>query len=73
MQTLVFNTTTKSVKLYESQSENSSILFTADNVPTVKMIDGYYEVMQIIQTESTEARVPIARFPIAATNMLIKK
>jgi hypothetical protein len=72
MQTLVFNTTTKSAKLYEG-NESSSILYTFDSVPTVKIIEGYYEVMQIDATSVEEKRVPVARFPIANTNMLIKK
>jgi hypothetical protein len=72
MQTLVFNTSTKSVKLYEG-NESSPILYTFDSVPTVKIIEGYYEVMQIDATSVEEKRVPVARFPIANTNMLIKK
>ena len=72
MQTLVFNTTTKSAKLYEG-NETSPILYTFDSVPTVKIIEGYYEVMQIDATSVEEKRVPVARFPIANTNMLIKK
>jgi hypothetical protein len=72
MQTLVFNTTTKSAKLYEG-NESSSILYVFDNVPTVKIEDGYYQVMQVDGTSTEEKRVPVARFPIANTNMLIKK
>ena len=72
MQTLVFNTSTKSAKLYEG-NESSSNLYTFDSVPTVKIIEGYYEVMQIDATSVEEKRVPVARFPIANTNMLIKK
>ena len=72
MQTLVFNTATKSAKLYEG-SESSSILYTFNDVPTVKIEDGFYQVMQIDGTSTEEKRVPVARFPIANTNMLIKK
>lgn len=72
MQTLVFNTTTKSAKLYEG-NESSSILHVFDNVPTVKIEDGYYQVMQVDGTSTEEKRVPVARFPIQNTNMLIKK
>jgi hypothetical protein len=72
MQTLVFNTSTKSVKLYEA-SVSSTILFTFDNVPTVKIEEGYYQVMQMDSTSTEEKRVPVARFPIANTNMIIKK
>jgi hypothetical protein len=72
MQTLVFNTSTKSVKLYEGV-EQGNILYTFNDVPTVKIEDGYYQVMQIDTTSVEEKRVPVARFPIANTNMLIKK
>ena len=72
MQTLVFNTSTKSVKLYEG-NESSPILYTFDSIPTVKIEVGYYQVMQIDKTSAEETRVPVARFPITNTNMLIKK
>lgn len=72
MQTLVFNTSTKFAKLYEG-NETSPILYTFDSVPTVKIVENYYEVMQIDPTSVEGTRVPVARFPIANTNMLIKK
>ena len=72
MQTLVFNTSTKSVKLYEG-NESSPILYMFENVPTVKIEEGYYQVMQLDVTSTEEKRVPVARFPIANTNMIIKK
>jgi hypothetical protein len=72
MQTLVFNTTTKSAKLYEGD-DRSTILYTFDSVPTVKIVENYYEVMQIDATSVEGTRVPVARFPISNTNMLIKK
>jgi hypothetical protein len=73
MQTLVFNTSTKSVKLYEDKQEKSEILYQFDNVPTVKIEEGYYQVMQMDSTSTEEKRVPVARLPIANTNMIIKK
>jgi hypothetical protein len=72
MQTLVFNTTTKSAKLYEG-NDHSTILHSFDSVPTVKIEEGYYQVMQVDGTSVEDKRVPVARFPIANTNMLIKK
>ena len=72
MQTLVFNTTTKSAKLYEG-AESSTILYTFNDVPTVKIEYGFYQVMKVDGTSVEEKRVPVARFPIANTNMLIKK
>ena len=73
MQTLVFNTTTKTAKLYGGKAEDSEILYTFGDVPTVKIEDGFYQVMQIDGTSVEEKRIPVARFPIANTNMLIKK
>jgi hypothetical protein len=70
MQTLTFNTTTKNVKL----NDNSTILYVFDNVPTVKILEGYYEVIQENPDATTETkRYPVARFPIANTNMIIEK
>ena len=68
MQTLVFNSTTKKVQLL-SGSRDSVLLETFDNVPTVKVETGYYEVMQI----QGEQKVPVLRVPMANTNMLIKR
>lgn len=76
LQTLLFNTTLRTVKVYES-GEESKIIYHFSNVPTVKVKeDGhYYEVIQkttdIITSE--EKSIPIARFPIANTNMIIEK
>lgn len=73
MQTLVFNTSTKSAKLYDGKAEDSEVLYTYSDVPTVKIVENYYEVMQVDGTSVEEKRVPVARFPISNTNMLIKK
>ena len=69
MQTLVFNSTSKTVKLYEG-NEKSEILYSFSNISTVKANEtsGFYELIQKIEDEK---RLPVARFPIAATNMLI--
>jgi hypothetical protein len=69
-QTLVFNTATKSVKVYADTIENSRILFNYDNVPTVGLRDGYYEVMQ---KDDTDKSTPVLRLPMANTNMVINK
>jgi len=70
MQTLVFNTTTKSVKVTEGSLETSTILFKYENVPTVKVLEGFYEVMQ---KDEFEKSTPVLRLPMANTNMVIKK
>jgi hypothetical protein len=68
MQTLVFNTTTKSVKVTEG--DNLTILFQYENVPTVKVLDSLYEIMQ---KDEFDKATPVLRLPIANTNMVIKK
>jgi hypothetical protein len=68
MQTLVFNTTTKQVKLYEGQAEYTKMLFHFSNVPTVKVLENTYEVMV---KDELEKSYPTLRVPISNTNMLI--
>jgi hypothetical protein len=75
MQTLVFNTTTKTVVVYEGTAQESPIGYQFQNISTVKPREGYYELIQkeakgdnIIETSQ-----PVARFPISNTNMLIKE
>lgn len=68
MQTLFFYTTEKRVVLM-SEIMGGYELISFDNVPTVKIEDGYYEVMQKTDTNT----IPVLRVPISNTNMLIKK
>jgi hypothetical protein len=70
MQTLIFNTTTKEVTI----KEGTTIMYQFINVPTVKPMDGYYEVYS--RTEDLDGNtqtVPVFRAPIAMTNMVIWK
>ena len=69
MQTLTFNSTTKKVQLLSGSRGDSKLLENFEDVPTVKIMDGYYEVMQI----QGEQKVPVLRVPMANTNMLIQK
>jgi hypothetical protein len=69
MQTLTFNSTTKKVQLLSGSREPGMLLETFDNVPTVKVENGYYEVVQI----QGEQKVPVLRVPMANTNMLIQR
>ena len=72
MQTLVFNTKTKSVTVY-SDKLGSTMISNFSDVPTVKVMESYYEVVRKqLDEEGNEVRVPVARFPIANTNMLIQ-
>lgn len=73
MQTLTFNTTTKTVKLYSGKAENSEVVYSFTNVPTVKREESYYEVMEETENDGMKQRFPVARFPISNTNMLIFK
>lgn len=70
MQTLIFNTTDKTVNVYSGQVGKSELIFQFDNIPTVKVQEGYYEVMQ---KGDDERSIPILRLPIQATNMRIMK
>jgi hypothetical protein len=70
MQTLIFNTTDKTVYVYSGQVGKSELIFQFDNVPTVKVQEGYYEVMQ---KGDDERSIPILRLPISGTNMRIMK
>ena len=67
MQTLVFNSTDKTAVLQEGFRGTELLNFK--DVPTVKVENGYYEVIQI----QGEQKVPVLRVPMANTNMLIRK
>ena len=67
MQTLVFNSTEKTAVLQEGFRGTELLNFK--NVPTVKVENGYYEVMQI----QGEQKVPVLRVPMSNTNMIIQK
>ena len=69
LQTLQFNTTTKSVKVVQNL-EDSKVLFQYENVPTVKVLDSLYEVMQ---KDEFDKSTPVLRLPISNTNMVINK
>lgn len=72
MQTLIFNSTTKTAVLFEKNLD-SDILFKFENVPTVRVAYGFYEVMKTEIIPNGERQIPVARFPASNTNMLIKK
>jgi hypothetical protein len=72
MQTLTFNTTTKQVKLLDGPRGSSVVTETFNNVSTVKIEDGFYQVMQKT-SEDTNSALPVMRVPIANTNMIIEK
>ena len=70
MQTLIFNTTTKSIGLYEGISNRNEVITVMDNISTVKVREDFYEVMQKDEFDKT---FPVLRVPISNTNMFIEK
>lgn len=70
MQTLLFNTTTKTIKLYEGPVDSGAVLLEMNSIPTVKIMEDFYEVRQ---SDEFEKQYPVLRLPIANTNMFIKK
>lgn len=75
LQTLVFNTTTKTVKITSLSQGVNETIFYFENIPTVKVKEeGFYEVIQKEKTiDGHESNFPIARFPISNTNMIIER
>jgi len=70
MQSLTFNTKSKTIVLTDGRRGDSTIIETMDNVSTVKVsLDGFYEVMQRPNEDSNA--LPVMRLPIAHTNMFI--
>lgn len=67
MQTLIFNTTLKTVELQFENGETKRF----EDVPTVFVGEGYYEVRQTDMME--DKRYPVYRVPIEKTNMEIKR
>lgn len=75
MQTLVFNTTEKTIVLW-SGGRGSEILMRYDRISTVKIGDGFYEAMQREESSDDKTIVgtyPVFRCPISNTNMIIEK
>lgn len=70
MQKLIFNTTKKTVVIYDSIIDHEGEkLYEFENIPTVKVLDGFYEIIQ----EEIDKKYPILRVPISQTYMFIEK
>ncbi len=67
MQTLIFNTTTKTVEI---TFENGNTK-TFEDIPTVAIMEGFYEIRQTDMMD--DKRYPILRLPISSTIMEIKR
>jgi hypothetical protein len=73
MQTLIFNSTVKTVKVLSNYRHTADVVESFENIPTVKCSElGFYEVMQKMDTESLGV-IPVMRLPISNTNMIIVK
>lgn len=70
MITLNFNTTNKTVKI---NHKGELTIHEYSDVPTVKVRDGFYEVMQKEVSNLGEVQIPVCRLPIAQTIMFIVK
>jgi hypothetical protein len=70
MITLTFNTKNKTAKITNTEDKN---IYEYVNVPTVKVREGFYEVMQKDLSLSEETQTPICRLPISQTIMFINK
>jgi peroxiredoxin len=68
MQTLIFNTTDKTVTVYNGHPPVGILIYEFDNIPTVKVQVRFYEVMQ---KDGSVSSIPILRLPICSTNMRI--
>ena len=68
LQTLIFDTDNKKVKLYTGLAERSDIIVEFNDISTVMIADGYYQVMQRLSNLKT---IPVLRVPISNTNMFI--
>lgn len=71
MITLTFNTLIKEAVI----TDNDKIIIRKFvNIPTVKVREGYYEIMQKVQAEDGEdISIPVCRLPIQNTLMFIEK
>ena len=70
MITLTFNSTKKTVLVTD---ESQKIIADYSDVPTVKVREGYYEVMQKYTNDLGEVQIPICRLPISNTIMFLSK
>lgn len=70
MITITFNTTNKTVKILNTVDKQ---IYEYSDVPTVKVREGFYEVMQKDSSLSNEVQIPVCRLPISQTIMFINK
>lgn len=69
IQSLTFNTKDKTIVLTDGPRGTSTIIEEKSNVSTVRVENGYYEVMQ--RPDEISNALPVMRLPMANTNMFI--
>jgi hypothetical protein len=71
MQTLIFNTSKKTIRLLDGSRGNSKEIETFERIKTVKVLVNSYEAIQTPLEEHLNP-VPVLRVPISNTNMIIE-
>jgi hypothetical protein len=71
MQTLIFNTSKKTIRLLDGSRGNSKEIETFERIKTVKVLVSSYEAIQTPLEEHLNP-VPVLRVPISNTNMIIE-
>jgi hypothetical protein len=71
MQTLIFNTAKKQIKLLDGPRDNARVLETFENVSTVRVEVNYYEIMQKTSIDEDTKSFPVMRVSITNTNMIL--
>lgn len=71
MQTLIFNTNKKTIRLLDGSRGNSKEIETFERIKTVKVLVSSYEAIQTPLEEHLNP-VPVLRVPISNTNMIIE-
>jgi hypothetical protein len=70
MQTLIFDTSKKTIRLLDGSRGNSKEIETFERIKTVKVLVGCYEAIQIPPDPHLNP-TPVLRVPISNTNMII--
>ena len=71
MQTLIFDTSKKTIRLLDGSRGNSKEIETFERIKTVKVLVSSYEAIQTPLEEHLNP-VPVLRVPISNTNMIIE-
>jgi hypothetical protein len=70
MQTLIFDTSKKTIRLLDGSRGSSKEIETVERIKTVKVLVSCYEAIQI-PLEQHLNPMPVLRVPISNTNMII--